>query len=319
MNSFEQLKQITTIVADTGDINSIKVHKPRDATTNPSLLLKAAKLPEYKSIIMESVKEAKNRGLFNEKEIKLSLEFLAVNFAVKILDIIPGRVSIEADASLSFDTEGTITCARRLISYLEDRGINRDRILIKISSTYEGIKAAEVLEKDGIHCNLTLLFGFCQAVMCADAGVTLISPFVGRIYDFYKEKMGVDEIDPVEDPGVLSVKRIYNYFKTFNIKTEIMGASFRNIGEIKELAGCDLLTIAPNFLQDLKDEKNGITRKLDPKNISSDINERLELSEADFRWMLNEDEMATVKLSEGIRRFNADWLTLSEYVYKNFS
>lgn len=319
MNSLEQLKSMTTIVADTGDINAIKKHKPRDATTNPSLLLKAAKQSEYKNIIKDSVREAKARGLFNHKDIKLSLEFLAVNFAAEILEIIPGRVSIEADAALSFDTDATVTCAKRLISYLEDRGITRERVLIKISSTYEGIKAAEILEKEGIHCNLTLLFSFYQAVLCADAGVTLISPFVGRIYDFYKMKRGVEHIDPAEDPGVLSVKKIFSYFKTFDIKTEIMGASFRNIGEIKELAGCDLLTIAPNFLQDLKEEEGNISRRLDPLNISTEFEEKPELSESDFRWLLNEDEMATVKLSEGIRRFNADWLTLSEYVMEKFS
>lgn len=317
MSSLEDLKKFTTIVADTGEINLIEKYKPRDATTNPSLLLKASKNPAYSYLIDEAVIQAKEMDLFHPGRINLALELLAVNFALKILDIVPGRVSIEVDASKSFDTHGTIECARRIVNYLEDRDITRDRVLIKISSTWEGIQAAKVLEGEGIHCNLTLLFSFPQAIAAAQAGVTLISPFVGRIYDYYKNVTGID-YDPVDDPGVLSVKRIFNFYKKFGYKTEIMGASFRNIGEIKELAGCDLLTISPALLQELSSNPDPVNRKLDPNNPSThDYN--IELDEKEFRWMLNEDDMATIKLSEGIRKFNSDWLLLSKSLLDNYA
>lgn len=313
MNSLEQLKKLTIIVADTGNIDLIKEHKPQDATTNPSLLLQAAKLPEYKHLLVKSIDEAKESGIYGANDIKLTLEILTANFATEILKIIPGRVSIEVDASLSYDTSKTIEAAKRLIGYMKERGVGKERILIKISSTWEGIKAAEVLEKDGIHCNLTLLFSFAQAVACAEAGVTLISPFVGRIFDWYKIKRGVETIPPSEDPGVLSVTRIYTYYKTHGYKTQVMGASFRNIGEIKELAGCDLLTISPKLLEELISSDLTVDEKLSSKLIDPDL-EKISLDEPNFRWLHNEDEMATVKLSEGIRNFNKDWVTLSNYI-----
>lgn len=313
MNSLEQLKKLTTIVADTGNIELIKEHKPQDATTNPSLLLKAAKLPEYRHLIVKSIDEAKELGIYNKENIKPTLEVLTANFAVEILKIVPGRVSIEVDAALSYDKEKTVEGAKRLISYMNDRGIDKERILIKISSTWEGIKAAEELEREGIHCNLTLLFSFAQAVACAEAGVTLISPFVGRIFDWYKNKLGVDGFEPSEDPGVLSVTKIYQYYKTHGYKTQVMGASFRNIGEIKELAGCDLLTISPNLLEELRESDLPVEEKLSSNLIDKNI-EKLSLDQAAFRWLHNEDEMATIKLSEGIRNFNKDWLTLSEFI-----
>lgn len=318
MNSLEEFRKYTKVVADTGELEEIKLYKPVDATTNPSLLLKAATNPEYKYLVDQGVAAARDMDLFHPGRINLTLELLSVNFALEILSIIPGRVSIEVDPSLSFNTHMTIESARRIINYLEDRDINRNRVLVKISSTWEGIEAAKILEEEGIHCNLTLLFGFTQALAAADAGVSLISPFVGRIYDFYRLKRGVDFILPTEDPGVLSVKRIFNYYKKYGYKTEVMGASFRNIGEIKELTGCDLLTISPNLLKELENDIEGVVLKLDRDNPDCD-DYKYHLSEDEFRWMLNEDEMATIKLAEGIRIFNNDWLKLSQYLLANYS
>jgi transaldolase len=306
MSILDQLKKMTTIVADTGDIDSIRVHLPRDATTNPSLLLAAAQKPEYAHLVDDALEHCSTDICDTSQNMRPCLERLAVNFAKEILDIIPGRVSVEADATLSFDTAGTIETAQRIISMFEQDGIDRSRILIKIASTWEGIRAAEQLTKEGIHCNLTLLFSFTQAVACAEAGVQLVSPFVGRIMDWYKADRGVESIPAEEDPGVHSVTEIYNYFKHFGYKTEIMGASFRNTGEIHQLAGCDLLTISPTLLEELAGQNGELPRKLDPDSARSMKLEKITLDENRFRWMLNEDAMATEKLAEGIRKFSAD-------------
>jgi len=316
MNLREQLETMTVIVADTGDIESIRQHTPRDATTNPSLLLAAAQMPAYESLVKDAISHA-GGGLTSDMSstdgaMRACLERLAVNFGKEILAIIPGRVSVEVDASLSFNTEQTMQTARRIIASFAEAGIDRERILIKIASTWEGIKAAEQLEQEGIHCNLTLLFSFAQAVACAEAGVTLISPFVGRILDWYKADRGVDHIDAREDPGVLSVTRIYNYYKRFGYNTEVMGASFRNAEEIIELAGCDLLTISPGLLEELASRQGDLPRKLDPANAASLDIEKISLNEEPFRWMMNEDAMATEKLADGIRRFNADNVKLAQ-------
>jgi transaldolase len=311
MSTLDKLGKMTVVVADTGDFLSIKKHKPRDATTNPSLLLAAAQMPEYKELLKKTVREA---GIPLGKDISPLLEKLAVNFAKEILSIVPGRVSVEVDAGLSFDIRGTIEAARRLIALFEKEEIEPSRILIKIAATWEGICAAKVLEKEGIHCNLTLLFGFAQAVACAEAGVKLISPFVGRILDWHLKARGVEHIAPEEDPGVLSVKKIYNYYKHFGYKTEIMGASFRNSGEIRELAGCDLLTISPQLLKELSEDDSDLPRKLDPERARSLDMEKLQLNEMRFRWLLNEDAMATEKLAEGIRRFSADLRKLANFL-----
>ena len=307
MSILEQLRKMTTVVADTGDIEAIRLHRPQDATTNPSLLLAAAQMPQYRHLVDDAI-------ACGGTDLRLCLEKLAVNFAREILAIVPGRVSIEADASLSFDSEATIKAARDIIAMCEREGIDRQRILIKIASTWEGIRAAEQLEREGIHCNLTLLFSFAQAVACAEAGVTLISPFVGRILDWYKAKQGVDHIPASEDPGVASVRQIYNYFKKFGYQTEIMGASFRNIDEIIELAGCDLLTIAPTLMAELNAKDGTLERKLDAGRSAELELEKLHLDENAFRWMLNEDAMATEKLAEGIRKFNADLNVLGNYI-----
>jgi transaldolase len=306
MSILDQLKKMTTIVADTGDIDSIRAHLPRDATTNPSLLLAAAQKPEYAHLVDDALEHCSTDICDTRQNMRPCLERLAVNFAKEILDIIPGRVSVEADATLSFDTAGTIETAQRIISMFEQDGIDRSRILIKIASTWEGIRAAEQLTKEGIHCNLTLLFSFTQAVACAEAGVQLVSPFVGRIMDWYKADRGVESIPAEEDPGVHSVTEIYNYFKHFGYKTEIMGASFRNTGEIHQLAGCDLLTISPTLLEELAGQNGELPRKLDPDSARSMKLEKITLDENRFRWMLNEDAMATEKLAEGIRKFSAD-------------
>lgn len=318
MNILDQLKKFTTIVEDTGDIELIKKHKPRDATTNPSLLFAAAQIEHYKPLLDKAIKESSVDLCNPNSDIRPCLERLAINFGKEILTIVPGRVSVEVDASLSFNTEETIRTAKRIIEMFEDDNIDRSRILIKIASTWEGIKAAQQLEKEGIHCNLTLLFSFAQAIACAEANVTLISPFVGRILDWYKAKQGVDSIPAREDPGVLSVTQIYNYYKKFGYKTEVMGASFRNTGEIIELAGCDLLTISPNLLDELGNSEGKLERKLDPENIDSPEPEKIHLDEENFRWMLNEDAMATEKLSEGIRRFNEDLNKLSEFIRNSY-
>ena len=313
MNLLDQLRGMTVVVADTGDFESIAQFQPRDATTNPSLIYKAAQMPHYKHLVEEAVAKAQSEAAPGSPEfIDACIDYLFVGFGLEILKLVPGRVSTEVDAGLSFDTEGTVQKARRLIGLYEAQKIGRERILIKIASTWEGIKAAEKLEKEGIHCNLTLLFGFAQAVACAQAKVTLISPFVGRIHDWYCKERGVKSIPATEDPGVQSVTRIYNYYKKFGHKTEVMGASFRNTGEIVELAGCDLLTIAPELLDELKHKEGALARKLAPETAHSPESKPLDLDEKTFRWMQNEDPMATEKLADGIRKFNADLVKLRE-------
>jgi transaldolase len=302
----EQLREMTIVVADTGDIQAIETFTPRDATTNPSLITAAAQMPQYQEIVDQTLKQArKDAGAIATASEVVSLAFdrLAVSFGLKILDIIPGRVSTEVDARLSYNTEATIAKARYLISEYEAAGISRDRILIKIASTWEGIRAAEVLEKEGIHCNLTLLFGLHQAIACAEAGATLISPFVGRILDWYKQETGRDYA-PAEDPGVLSVTRIYNYYKKFGYKTEVMGASFRNIGEILELAGCDLLTISPKLLDELQSTLDELPRKLAPEKATREAIEKISMDKASFDRMHADDRMAFQKLEEGIAGFS---------------
>ena len=305
-NYLEALREHTTIVADTGNFESIRKYTPRDATTNPSLILKAAQMEEYSELVNKVTYEAKN--------IDDALDKLAVFFGLEILKIVPGRVSTEVDARLSFDETATLNKARSLIARYEKNGINRERILIKIASTWEGIRAAEELEKEGIHCNLTLLFSFAQAIACAEAKVRLISPFVGRIMDWHKAKTG-QEFSPSEDPGVQSVTRIYNYYKKYDYATEVMGASFRNIGEITELAGCDLLTISPKLLDQLQETRGEIQRKLSRASAVASSDERVTLNESAFRWELNEDACATEKLSEGIRRFAADTEKLESFIH----
>ncbi len=307
MNQLEQLKQYTTVVADTGDFHAMQVFQPHDATTNPSLILKAVQKPEYQPLLAQTV--AKHRG----KDVGEIIDHLLVAFGLKILAIIPGRVSTETDARLSFDTEGTIAKGRHLIALYEAAGISRERILIKIASTWEGIRAAEVLEKEGIRCNMTLLFSLPQAIAAAEAGAQLISPFVGRILDWHKKASGQDYA-AADDPGVLSVKRIYDYYKKFGYTTEVMGASFRNTGEILELAGCDLLTISPELLQKLTDADATIERKLSPEAAQSSVLERISYEEKSFRLALNDDAMATEKLAEGIRLFCADAVKLEQLI-----
>jgi transaldolase len=307
MNQLEQLKQHTTIVADTGDFQSIQAFAPRDATTNPSLILKAVQKEEYRHLLEKAVRD---HGGKSTGDI---IDNLLVAFGTEILKIIPGRVSTETDARLSFDTEGTIAKGRALIALYEAAGISRERILIKIASTWEGIRAAEVLEKEGIRCNMTLLFALPQAIACADAQVQLISPFVGRIYDWYKKSTG-QEYTGADDPGVQSVKRIYNYYRKFGYKTEVMGASFRNTSQITELAGCDLLTISPELLQKLADSDAPVARRLSPEEAAGADLQKLTLDEKTFRFMLNEDAMGTEKLSEGIRLFCADAVKLEKMV-----
>ncbi|MDS1031105.1 transaldolase [Porphyromonadaceae sp. NP-X] len=310
MNLLEQLKKFTTVVADTGDFASMMAYKPVDATTNPSLIFSASQDPKYQYLVEDAISYAKALTSEKEEQLKKALDKLAVNFGIKILEIVPGRVSTEVDARLSFDVKGTIAKARELISLYESAGISRERILIKIASTWEGIRAAEVLEKEGIHCNLTLLFSLTQAVACAEAGVTLISPFVGRILDWHKKDRGIADIPPEEDPGVKSVTAIYNYFKKFGYATQVMGASFRNMGEIIQLAGCDLLTISPALLKELEQTEGVLERKLDPEKAKNADIQTLKIDEINFRWMMNEDAMATEKLAEGIRNFTKDLLKL---------
>ncbi|AFY54550.1 transaldolase [Rivularia sp. PCC 7116] len=303
----EQLRSMTVVVADTGDIQQIEKFKPQDATTNPSLITAAAQMPEYQGIVDDTLAQAQKDAGAGAKEadvVKLAFERLAVAFGLKILQIIPGRVSTEVDARLSYDTETTINVAREIIKQYEEKGVSRERVLIKIASTWEGIKAAEVLEKEGIHCNLTLLFGIHQAIACAESDVTLISPFVGRILDWYKKDTGKDSYPAPEDPGVLSVTKIYNYYKKFGYKTEVMGASFRNLGEITELAGCDLLTIAPKFLAELQSNSSELPRKLDAKKASAMNIEKISMDKATFEKMHAEDKMASDKLDEGIKGFS---------------
>jgi transaldolase len=307
MNQLEQLKQYTTIVADTGDFQAMKVFAPHDATTNPSLILKAVQKDEYKPLLEKTVR---NHARASVGDIT---DRLLVAFGLEILKLIPGRVSTETDARLSFDTEGTIAKGRALISLYEAAGIPRERVLVKIASTWEGIRAAEVLEKEGIRCNMTLLFALPQAIACADAQVQLISPFVGRIYDWHKKSTG-QEYTGGDDPGVQSVKRIYNYYRKFGYKTEVMGASFRNTSQITELAGCDLLTISPELLQKLAESDAPVARKLSPEEAYATDIKKQTLDEKTFRFQLNEDAMGTEKLAEGIRLFCADAVKLEKMI-----
>jgi transaldolase len=297
---------MTVVVADTGDIEAIEKVKPQDATTNPSLITAAALMPQYQAIVEDTLKGARatlGADASQKEVVTLAFDRLAVSFGLKILDIIPGRVSTEVDARLSYDTEGTIKKGREIIAQYEAAGVPKERILIKIASTWEGIQAAAVLEKEGIHCNLTLLFGLHQAIACAENGITLISPFVGRILDWYKKDTGRAHYEPAEDPGVVSVTQVYNYYKKFGYKTEVMGASFRNIGEITELAGCDLLTISPQLLNELAATQGELPRKLDPaKAAASDI-KKITMDKATFEAMHAENRMATDKLDEGIKGF----------------
>lgn len=302
MNKLEQLKKMTTVVADTGDIEAIAQYQPQDATTNPSLLLKAANLPQYQHLIDDAVAFAKAQG---SDVIRHALEKLSVNFGVEILKNIPGRVSTEVDARLSFDTEATVETAKRIMALYADAGIGADRVLIKIASTYEGIEACRQLEAEGIHCNMTLMFDFAQAVACADAKATLISPFVGRIYDWYKKAEGHD-FESAKDPGVLSVAKIYNYFRHFNVHTVVMGASFRNLGQIEHLSGCDFLTISPNLLAELEADNGDLKQHLSLDNAKSIAMDEVHFTESTFRYAMNENPMATEKLAEGIRLFCRD-------------
>jgi len=307
MNALEQLKAVTTVVADTGDFNAMRAYAPQDATTNPTLILKAVQKDAYRGLLAETVRDC--RGLPPD----LVIDHLLVRFGTAILEVIPGRVSTEVDARLSFDTEGTIARANRIIDLYERAGIGRERVLIKVASTWEGIRAAERLERFGIRCNLTLLFGFPQAVACADAGVTLVSPFVGRIYDWYRKRDGID-FGPEDDPGVASVRRIYTYFKKFGYPTEVMGASFRNVGQILGLAGCDLLTISPELLEELRRLPGPVVRRLDPALARATPVDRVRFDEKHFRFRMNEDAMASDKLAEGIRQFVADAVKLDALV-----
>ncbi len=302
----EQLRKMTVVVADTGDIQAIETFTPHDATTNPSLITAAAQMPQYQGIVDDTLKGAREtlgKDASAAQVATLAFERLAVSFGHKILEVIPGRVSTEVDARLSFDTDASIAVGRDLIAMYEAQGVSRERVLIKIAATWEGIQAAAVLEKEGIHCNLTLLFGLHQAIACAENGITLISPFVGRILDWYKKDTGRDSYAPAEDPGVLSVTEIYNYYKKFDYKTEVMGASFRNIGEIVELAGCDLLTIAPALLAELQSTEGDLERKLDPKNAINVSIEKMTMDKATFDRMHAENRMASDKLAEGIDGF----------------
>jgi transaldolase len=313
LNQLDQLKKFTKVVADTADFESIKDFKPEDATTNPSLVYAATQKPEYAHLVEEVIADQKKSGLKGHAQIEDICDHLLVQFGTDILQIVPGRVSTETDARLSYDVEGSINKARRLIKLYEDRKIPRERVLIKIASTWEGLKAAEQLQREGIRCNLTLLFSLPQAVRAAEAKVQLISPFVGRIYDWYKKEMKRDYTG-AEDPGVQSVTEIYTYYKKFDIPTEVMGASFRNVGQILELAGCDCLTISPELMEELSKSKEPVERKLTPEKAKSAKIEKLELDEKTFRWMLNDNAMAYEKTGEGIRKFAADVVKLEKFV-----
>lgn len=306
MSKLEKLKNLTTVVADTGDFEKIKQYHPTDATTNPSLIFKAAEMPEYKHLVDEAIEFAKGKPT----PLTAALDKVFVNFGLEILKLIPGRVSTEVDARLSYDIEGSIDKAHTLIGLYEQAGIDRKRILIKLASTWEGVQAAKVLEKEGIHCNMTLMFSMPQAIACAEAGATLISPFVGRIFDWYKKAEGRDSYPPEQDPGVLSVTEIFNYYKKFGYPTQVMGASFRNKEEILELAGCDLLTIAPTLLEELSEAEGDVPQKLDAHKAAAMPIDRIHMDEKTFRWMLCENAMATEKLSEGIRNFAKDIVKL---------
>jgi transaldolase len=311
-NQLEALRRHSIVVADTGDIDSIARFRPHDATTNPSLILKSAQNERYRPIIDEAVAAA--AGSVSGDRLADTMDRLFVGFGRRILELVPGRVSTEVDAHLSFDTNASEAKGRRLIELYEAAGVPRERVLIKVASTWEGIRAAERLERDGIHCNLTLLFSFAQAVACADAGVTLISPFVGRIYDWYRKARGVEDIPREEDPGVASVTRIYQYYKKFGYDTQVMGASFRKTTQIVDLAGCDLLTISPDLLAKLEAATGEVPRRLSVAGAEASDVERVDLDESVFRWMHNEDAMATDKLADGIRLFDADARKLAAYV-----
>ena len=313
LNQLEQLKKFTKVVADTADFESMKEFKPQDATTNPSLVYAATQKPEYAHLVEEVIADRKKSGLKGHEQIGDICDHLLVQFGTDILGIVPGRVSTETDARLSYDVEGSINKARRLIKLYEDRKIPRERVLIKIASTWEGLKAAEQLQREGIRCNLTLMFSLPQAVRAAEAKVQLISPFVGRIYDWYKKEMKRDYTG-AEDPGVQSVAEIYTYYKKFNIPTEVMGASFRNVGQILELAGCDCLTISPELMEELSKSMEPIERKLTPEKAKAAKVDRLQLDEKTFRWMLNDNAMAYEKTGEGIRKFAADVVKLEKFV-----
>lgn len=313
MNQLDQLKEFTTVVADTGDFESMRDYMPQDATTNPSLILQAAQKEDYRSIVQQAIDESKSSSLTGSDLTESIIDRVLVLFGLEILKIVPGRVSTETDARLSFDIEGTIEKGRRLIELYESEGIDRERVLIKIASTWEGIRAAEALENEGIHCNLTLLFSLAQAAACAEAGVQLISPFVGRILDWHKAKTG-EEYTAENDPGVKSVKEIFTYYKKFGYDTEVMGASFRNKGEITELAGCDLLTISPGLLEELKNSDDELPRKLRAEDAGIVAMSKVPTDEKSFRWQLNEDAMATEKTAEGIRKFAVDVVKLEKMI-----
>ncbi len=313
MNQLDQLKQFTKVVADTGDFESMRQFEPQDATTNPSLILAASGQPQYEYLIERAIEEHAGGDLSGQQRIDSIINRVLILFGKEILQIVPGRVSTEVDARLSFDSQGTIDLARRLIDLYAGEGIERERVLIKIASTWEGIRAAEVLEKEGIHCNLTLLFSLPQAIACGEAKVTLISPFVGRIYDWYKQSTGKEYVG-AEDPGVQSVQQIYQYYKKFGYATEVMGASFRNVGQIIELAGCDLLTISPKLLGELHQSNEPIEKKLDAEAAAGADIDPIHLDEKTFRFQLNEDAMATEKTADGIRRFAADMVKLETLI-----
>jgi transaldolase len=313
MSALESLKKYTIVVADTGDIEAIAKAKAQDATTNPSLLFKSAQQPQYRPLVEKALREATAQDSDPAKQTALFMDNLFVSFGCEILKVVPGRVSTEVDANLSFDTQGMIDKARTLIGMYEKAGIDRERILIKVSSTWEGIRAAEQLEKENIHMNMTLLFSFAQAVACAEAKVTLISPFVGRIYDWFKKSKGVSDIAREEDPGVSSVVRIYNFYKKYGYKTQVMGASFRKVEQIIDLCGCDLLTISPDLIHTLEARPDELERQLDPAKAAAMDIPPLHLDEKTYRFLHNEDQMAVEKLSEGIRAFNADARKLEKF------
>ena len=313
MNQLDQLKQVTKVVADTGDFATLKQYAPLDATTNPSLILKAALMPEYKHLVEKAIADNRNASVPRSALASHIVDHLLVLFGIEILKIVPGRVSTETDANLSFDADALVAKGRKFISLYEKAGIARERVLVKIATTWEGTRAAEVLQKESTNCNLTLLFSLAQAVACAQAGAKLISPFVGRILDWHKKSTGKD-YTATEDPGVVSVKAIYSYYKKFGHATEVMGASFRNLGEIQELAGCDLLTISPALLGELQKNNNPLPRQLSPELAAVSDMARLDLDEKKFRWLFNEDAMATEKTSEGIRMFHADAMKLEKFI-----
>jgi transaldolase len=315
MNQLDQLKKVTTVVADTGDFESLKAYSPTDSTTNPSLIYAASQQPQYKHLLDEAIHYGKAH---HDKKLEHIMDKVFVNFGLEILKLVPGRVSTEVDARLSFDVDGSIAKAKHLVQLYESAGIDRKRVLIKLASTWEGVVAAKQLEKEGIHCNMTLLFSLPQAIACAEAKATLISPFVGRILDWYKKAENVNSYPPAQDPGVKSVTEIYHYYKKFGYKTVVMGASFRNKEEILELAGCDLLTIAPALLEELKKGQEPVPRKLDPAKLPAEI-KKIAIDEKTFRYLLNENAMATEKLAEGIRNFAKDIVKLETYIEKMMS